>query len=254
MLTRADDAEPKYRAPALEKGLDILEILAREERPLTVSQLSNALGRSVSELFRMVQVLEFRGFIEGSPQGFRLTNRLFTLGLQQAPLKSVVETALPIMRDLAAATYQSCHLVVMSGDQIVVVARVESPGDLGYSVRVGYRRNLIDTTSGLVFYGCSSVERRAALRALLTDSFGARRVASFVRKAEPIGQEGFAARPSDFVEGVTDLAAPIRHNDLVEAALVTPYIRQTRQTTTRDETVAKLRQAAFAISDTLTNA
>jgi DNA-binding IclR family transcriptional regulator len=64
-----DDNDRKYRAPALEKGLDILELLARNGAPMTTSQMAVTLGRSVSELFRMVLALEFRGYIESSPDG-----------------------------------------------------------------------------------------------------------------------------------------------------------------------------------------
>ena len=63
------DHDRKYRAPALEKGLDILELLARHGAPMTTSQMAATLGRSVSELFRMVLALEFRGYIEASPDG-----------------------------------------------------------------------------------------------------------------------------------------------------------------------------------------
>ena len=119
----ADDR--KYRAPALEKGLDVLELLSAQGQAMTPSQMSVTLGRSVSELFRMIQVLEFRRYIEATPDGYRLTNRLFSLGMAQAPTKSLVEAALPVMRDLAARTVQSCHLVVPTEDQIVVIARIE---------------------------------------------------------------------------------------------------------------------------------
>lgn len=60
--------ERKYRAPALEKGLDVLELLSSHGRPMTPSQMSVTLKRSVSELFRMIQVLEFRGYIEQSSE------------------------------------------------------------------------------------------------------------------------------------------------------------------------------------------
>ena len=48
----------RYQAPALKKGLEILELLAAATAPLNMSDISTALGRSVSEIFRMLQVLE----------------------------------------------------------------------------------------------------------------------------------------------------------------------------------------------------
>ena len=94
----------RYRAPALEKGLDVIELLAAEKSPLNLSAISQRLGRSSGELFRMLQVLEFKGFITTAENGsgYVLTNKLFALAMAQAPVRSLVETALPIMRKLVA--------------------------------------------------------------------------------------------------------------------------------------------------------
>src|SRR3954469_2528113 len=85
-VTRATAAESsaktsRYRAPALEKGLDVIELLAAEKSPLNLSAISQRLGRSSGELFRMLQVLEFKGFITTSESGagYVLTNKLFAL-------------------------------------------------------------------------------------------------------------------------------------------------------------------------------
>ena len=42
-----------YAAPALEKGLDILELLASSGRPMGTRQLAEELGRSKNEIFRI---------------------------------------------------------------------------------------------------------------------------------------------------------------------------------------------------------
>jgi hypothetical protein len=120
----------RYRAPALEKGLDVIELLAAEKSPLNLSAISQRLGRSSGELFRMLQVLEFKGFITTSDSGagYVLTNKLFALAMAQAPVRSLVETALPVMRKLTFEIGQSCHIAVASEDQIVVITRIERPG------------------------------------------------------------------------------------------------------------------------------
>lgn len=57
----AEDRPQKYTAPALEKGLDILERLSLSEAGLSLSEIARDLGRSVSEIFRMLVVLQQRG-------------------------------------------------------------------------------------------------------------------------------------------------------------------------------------------------
>jgi hypothetical protein len=68
-------SDRKYTAPALEKGLDILDLLAGHGQAMTLSQISVALEKSVGEIFRMIHVLEFKGFIETAPgaEGYELT-------------------------------------------------------------------------------------------------------------------------------------------------------------------------------------
>src|SRR5256714_3067109 len=146
--------DSRYRAPALEKGLDVLELLAAQTESMTLTAIVKQLGRSHGELFRMVQVLEHRGYIEqeSGGEGYRLTDRLFSLGMQQPRTRSLLEIALPVMRQLTQADGQSCHLAMHSLGDIVVVARIESAELLGFSVRVGYRRPLAKSASGSVLY------------------------------------------------------------------------------------------------------
>ena len=251
------DEERKYRAPALEKGLDILELLARQGAPLTTSQMASMLGRSVSELFRMVLALEYRGYIVSSPEGregYVLTNKLFTLGIAQGSARTLLEAALPIMKELTSEIGQSCHLVVPSGDQIVVVARVESPMDLGFSVRVGYRRRLIDTYSGLMLYGRATPEVQASWQTMLNGSATSmEELETFKAKATAAAERGYIQAPSDFVDGVIDLCVPVMGIQGAIATLTVPYIVIKAQTITPDQVLDAQRVAVQKIADALSD-
>ncbi|HEV7286119.1 MAG TPA: helix-turn-helix domain-containing protein, partial [Kaistia sp.] len=60
-------AKPAYSAPALEKGLDVLELLASLSEGVTPSQIAQQLGRSLQEVYRVVVALERRGYIQRPP-------------------------------------------------------------------------------------------------------------------------------------------------------------------------------------------
>src|SRR5690349_6603469 len=180
----------RYRAPALEKGLDVIELLAAEKTPLNLSAISQRLGRSPGELFRMLQVLEFKGFIttanDGS--GYVLTNKLFALAMTQAPVRSLVEAALLVLRKLTNDIGQSAHIAVASEDQIVVITRIERPGDLGFSVRIGYRREIAGAASGLVLFAfqTDTVRRTWLKRCRLTGAAAK----AFVARANIVRERG----------------------------------------------------------------
>src|ERR1700756_4780053 len=74
-----------YATPALEKGLDVLELLAHQPAGLTKSQMARELNRTVSEIFRMLLCLERRGYIaQLSEERYSLTLKLFKL-VQEHP-------------------------------------------------------------------------------------------------------------------------------------------------------------------------
>ncbi|HVZ30071.1 MAG TPA: IclR family transcriptional regulator [Asticcacaulis sp.] len=242
----------RYSAPALEKGLDILELLSERQRPLTVSQISSALDRSISELFRMVQVLEARGYLAINPngEGYELTNKLFSVGISRSPSQNLIVSAVPLMQKLSADTRQSCHLAIAVGTLMVVIARIETPGDLGFSVRVGYQRPLVHSTSGIVLYGfqphSTKLEWRRKLRAAESEAMWL----DFETRAEQAVRQGFAERPSEFVDAVTDISCPIFGDTGVTAALTMPHLRA-RQSASLEESLAALKLAAKTLSDQL---
>ena len=58
-----DEEAERYRAPALDKGLDILELLSSVDGGLTQSEIAKKLGRSPNEFYRMLDRLVRRGYV-----------------------------------------------------------------------------------------------------------------------------------------------------------------------------------------------
>ncbi len=251
--TEASDEERRYRAPALEKGLDVLELLARHGRAMTPSQISTALNRSMNELFRMIQVLEYKGYIEfaESGEGYELSNKLFTLAMARAPVRTLLETALPIMRQLSRETRQGCHLAVASDEQMVVVARIESPGYLGFSVRPGYRRDISESTSGAVLFAFQPPQTQALWLERMEQRSNKRALKAFVERTQEIRARGYERAESQFVDGVQDLSAPVMAGLGPVAALTIPFIRNYPEHISADAAIEQLQAAAGRISQEL---
>lgn len=249
----AEGKQQRYRAPALDKGLDILELLAKERQPLTISMIAQRLGRSMSELFRMVQVLEYRGFIRQSDggEGFVPTDKLFALGMEQAPVKNMLEIALPVMRELSVTIGQSCHLAVRSGSDIVVVARVESAEQIGFTVRIGYRNIFVLTGSGAVLYAFQAEAEQQRWLADLPDDMTATQIADFQARAKAVREQGFAQTKSEFVDGITDLSAPILRGNVAAAALTVPFVKAKQLVMPLEQAADHVRASAALISSAL---
>ena len=244
--------KPVYTAPALEKGLEIIEYLSAISEPQSMVPIANALGRSKHEIYRMLHVLENRGYIQrSSDERFSVTNKLFELGMRNPPISNLHDVALPLMHDLAAALGQSCQLVVRSGDQIVVVARVESPMDVGLSLRIGYRRHVMQSTSGRILYAFQPrPEKQRLLPQLLEHVHEEVDVDDFLHDAETAQQEGCIAHDSDFVDGVVDIGAPIfdaTHLGAI-ASLTVPFMRMRYAQLDVGTAIEKVKATAGTIS------
>ena len=246
--------EEGYKAPALTKGLHVLEFLSGQTEPHAVSELARALGKSRNEIYRMVIVLERLGYLARTDTDrFALTRKLFDLAMRAPPQRNLLAKALPEMERMAEATLQSCHLTVASGSEIVVVARIESPDVLGFSVRVGYRRPLNQTASGHVLYAFQTEAAREAWRATSTSRPERERWTALEREADAIRKMGFFLSPSSYVDAVTDIAAPVTLGEgrIAIAALVMPFIGGRSAKLSLTQAATATREAAQRISHQL---
>jgi len=163
-------AKTKYFVPALEKGLDILEALAIAVVPQSLTDLSRTLNRTPSELFRMLDALERRAYISRDvvSDGYYLTLKLYELAHTHSPVDHLLRAAAVPMRELAESIHESCHLSILNGPMLIVIAQAESPEPVRLSIEVGYRVLPLTTASGKVLV--SMLEDTIRGRFLTTDT------------------------------------------------------------------------------------
>jgi DNA-binding IclR family transcriptional regulator len=140
----------EYAAPALDKGLDILELLCAAEEPLTQKQIAAQLGRTVGELYRMLASLVARNYVAQVADTYYITTKLFELAQINPPTHRLLLEARPIMQKLANDIEQSCHLTVYGQGRQIVIAKIDSPSSMGYSIRLGSELDVIISVSGRV--------------------------------------------------------------------------------------------------------
>lgn len=219
----------RYAAPALDKGLDILELLSRSEQALTLNQISRQLGRSVNEIFRMVVTLEQRGYLVADNDQYQLTLKLFELAHHHQPIRSLVSTALPHMRELANRAVQSSHLTVYEAGRVIVVAQVDSPERWAFGLKVGALVSLTDTASGHVLLAFRDEAERARMLEAHVRLDGEQEIepAQLLRQIQDTRLRGHSRMESRQIRGVINLSYPIMGaNNRMLAALNVPYIER----------------------------
>ena len=245
-----------YSAPALEKGMDIIELLAAAESGLSVSEISQRLKRRMSELFRIIVVMEQRRWLQKDPETSRysVTYHVLKLAHRGTPTQTLSTAAAPVMQDLSTQINQSCHLVVRSGTQGLVILRQENQKrHANLSVRLGAVIELVGSCSGHVLLAHMEPEERARLLASIPKPRGMSKT-QVLATLDKVRKRGFETHPSPITAGVTDISYPIRGFDgKVMAALTIPYLHALDDSlpTSVDKTRRLLSEAARRISQSL---
>ena len=151
-----------YQAPALDKGLDIIELLAISSKGLTQAEIASHLNKSVNEIYRMLNTLRKRSYLEfdSDTDKYKLSYKLLNLASSFNPTKSLLEKASPIMKEIIAKTSQSIHLSIYSAGKLLVIAQFDSGSAHNYHVAVGSSFDLLQTSSGRVLLTFQSESER----------------------------------------------------------------------------------------------
>lgn len=230
-LSEPDDGDRiAYAAPALEKGLDILELLAEVGEPLSTRAIAERLARSKSEIFRMVFVLQQRGYLvrEAGTDRLALSRRLFDLGIRTPGGRQLTSIVLPLMERFSEESGQAAHLVVLSRGQTVVLATTSGHLDATVIVRPGYGRPALEANSGLLILAFQSEPRR---RALMRDASPAEQerleASALLEIFAEIRSLGHRIAPSRDIMAVTDITCPvIGPAGHAEAAILVPSLQR----------------------------
>lgn len=245
-------APERYGAPALEKGLDLLEILAEEAGALTQKQLAERAGRSIGEIFRMLGVLERRGYLarDELTGRYSLTLKLFVLGNRHQPTRRLQTAALPVMQELAEAVGQSCHLVVATEERMTVVAQAEPRGPMVFAVKQGADFPLsAHRVSARVLTAFAVQGRQDEMVHAMIVEDRTPDPSELRARLSRIAHEGFDMAPSETIGGVIDLAFPVfDHDGYAKASLVVPLLPQIGRTPDPETVKAKVAEAAQRIS------
>jgi len=220
-----NEKESKYQAPALDKGLDILEYLSEQSIPLSQSEIAIGIDKTPNEIYRMLMSLESRGYIlrDEVSGKYRLSLKLFYLSHRHSPVDELRKAAQFPLEELAANVRQSCHLSILYRNQVMVIIHAKSPGPIALSIEEGNLFPLPLTASGKVLLAyMSETERNSTLKTNpIFKKYAKPKREEFIESLQHIKATGAYFKPSDLAEGVTDISVPIgkQSNDGIIACL-----------------------------------
>lgn len=243
-----NDNSGKSLAPALDRGMDILEFMASVPGSQTLTQLARSVGRSVSEIQRMVTCLQQRSYLVRDSLGaFRLSSKLFGLAHQHPPYRDLLSRARPAMEEFVARTGESVLVSILAEDRLLLVGQVEGHGPVRLALEVGLSQDPIHAVSGRVLLsGWASGDLAAWMS---RRRFPSAQRAELLARLELVRHRGYDESEGETIEGVHGLAVPVAlPGKRIIAALATPWLQRRQKPLKQSMLLRHLRAAATQVA------
>ena len=141
-----------YGVRVLHKTLDVLEIVKSRDSGYTLADLTRAVELPKATVYRIVNTLEKRGYLDrGQDGGYRLARKMFDLQRQDSIEQILSRAAQPFLQRLVDAHKETVNLGILNAGEVVVINTVESPLGVRMSSKIGNRRYLHSTALGKCF-------------------------------------------------------------------------------------------------------
>ena len=209
-------AEDQSFAPALDRGIDVVEFLASAKGPVSFSEILGSLDIPKASLVRILNTLCKRGIIDKTEEKgrYRLGMKLLYLGNRLQAKLRLRSVAWPFMQNLAEKVQETVEISILDRDQLVLIEQIEGAGDVRVYSRVGGAYPYFHAVSvGKVYLAHMNPEKRKKV----LNQVGLPAVTQWTitnlddleEELSRILKNGYATEDQELRKGVRRVAAPI---------------------------------------------
>lgn len=207
-------AKREYVVNSVLKALDILEILD-ENTELGVSEIARMLNMEKSTVYRLVNSLRIRGYIQQNikNQKYLIGFKLYEIGNNVVGNMGLKKQAYPFLKELSMKTGEGVNIALRDGKHIVYLDKIETQTTIKVNLVVGKEMPVYCTGLGKIFLAYLAED---SVKDLLRDEIFERftpqthqNLSSLLEELRTIRQQGFAWDNEEYVEGLICVAAPV---------------------------------------------
>lgn len=202
------------RVPALDKCFNILRLMAREKKPLGITEISSELSLSKSTVFNIIYTLADLGVLEYGDKKYRFGPKLYVLGKAAEAGSKIIQIIHPYLDEISQNTHLSAFLGMRSGDRVVIVDKAESPYDFNISSQIGISHPLLIGAHGKAILSLQTddkidefLSRHELERFTRITCVDKTRYREQVRK---VRKTGIVVDKGEYFEGLRALAVPLK--------------------------------------------
>jgi IclR family transcriptional regulator, acetate operon repressor len=253
-------ARRKTTIQSLDRGLVMLESVAKSGHAVSLPELADLFGIDRSSAFRLADTLKRRGFLSspGGSKGYILGPSMWRLAQTYDWSQSLVKVARPYLQWLASQTRETAHLAIREGDEALFIDNALGNQLITVSGQVGDRVPLYCTAHGralLADYDAPQLLRLLGARPM--KSYTPHTITSVERLAESCAElraQGYVADDREYQDALRCVAAPIRDRDgavIGSIGISAPLVRMPeQQCSIRAEQVMRAAQQVHAALST----
>jgi IclR family transcriptional regulator, acetate operon repressor len=204
---------------SLDRGLVILETVARSTEPVSLGELTDLLGIDRSSVFRLANTLRRRGFLS-----YLTSRKVYILGPSVWRLSHKYDWGtmlIRVSRDhvkwLSTQTEETVHLAIREGKQALFIDHAVTNHVIAVSGQTGELVPLYCTAHGKALLAdYSKPDLKAIFGSEKLETFTEQTIGNLdqlVKVCAQIREQGYATDDGEYQEGVRCVAAPIRAED-----------------------------------------
>lgn len=204
---------------SLDRGLVILQLVARSKQPVSLGELAELLDIDRSSAFRLAHTLRRRGFLSCPPgrKDYVLGSSMWTLSRQYDWSNMLVKVADPELKRLATQINETAHLAIREGKSALFIDSAHATHVIAVAGQTGELVPLHCTAHGKALIADAheqdlhsqfgSGPLQAHTRNTITTIKGLAKECAAIRK------RGYATDESEYTSEMRCVAAPIRVGD-----------------------------------------
>lgn len=208
-------AESNYKVPNLEKGISILELLASNNKAMTLNDIKAEVNVSQTTVYRILHTLVRHGYLlyNETSKKYKISRKMLSLGFQAIQEQSLLEVVLPKMRELRNVVKESVFFGVMGEDKGIFIEQVLGTHTFCFVLSPGKLFDLHCSAPGKALMAfMPEISRSSYLQKMKYEIYNANTIQNeeaYLKELEKVRKNGFAVDMEEELHGVVCVGAPI---------------------------------------------
>jgi IclR family transcriptional regulator, pca regulon regulatory protein len=240
------------------RGLAVIEAFGPGRRSLSVAEVASITNLDRAVARRLLHTLVELGFAVADKKQFELTSNVLRLGFTYLASLGLDSTLQPHLDRLSNTTGEAVSVSVLSGAEVIFVARSEAPGSsIAYVIKAGLKLPAFSSSSGRILLSAQTDDEISSLLQItkieartpktVTDR---KQILEIIRKAR---ERGYATNDQELELELFGMSVPIRNRAGRTVASLNLNSQARRVTAKRinEALLPAMRDSAQAISGVL---